>query len=141
MSGLEALGLACNVLQVIDLSHRTLVLCKDIYQGGSPDDTLTEYAKSLANLCIDEQQYYKTLDRHDSSHQDLIEIARKCNIAARELQEEAKFLNSPKARGDLGRSLKVAFLSIWRKDRLERSKRLLCDYQKIMETNLLARLW
>lgn len=50
MSGLEpiaALGLACNILQLVELGKKTIDRIKIVYQGGKPDGELEKGAAAL----------------------------------------------------------------------------------------------
>ncbi|KAH7166699.1 hypothetical protein DER46DRAFT_635431 [Fusarium sp. MPI-SDFR-AT-0072] len=52
MSGLEplaALGLVCNVLQLVEGGLKTVTLCKNAYRTGEPDPELSVYAQNLAD--------------------------------------------------------------------------------------------
>ena len=141
MSGLEALGLACNIMQVISFVHEAVRFCKDVYQGRSPDAQLLEIARSLESLASDVQKHNQALKPQTASQKSLSDIAKKCNIAARALEEEVKFLCSHHGKGNLAATLRVAVKTNWRKSRLERLDKSLHDYQATMESHLLARIW
>jgi hypothetical protein len=50
MSGLEALSLACNILQLIDAAGQAISFCKKVYDGSTPDAHLTTTASTLTAL-------------------------------------------------------------------------------------------
>lgn len=141
MSGVEVLGLACNVLQIIDYASNTVTLCKNIYQGRSPSPDLKSHASDLESLSAQVQSHVQGLQSRTASERKLSDIGNKCNIAARALDEELQFLLGHQAKGNLAATLRLAVKTNWRKSRLERLQKSLAVYQNTMETYLLANLW
>ncbi|KAI0835164.1 hypothetical protein F5Y06DRAFT_276867 [Hypoxylon sp. FL0890] len=140
MSGLEALSVACNIMQVISFAHETISFCKEIYQGRSPDDHVEQNAASLLALSAQLQTHYESTKPKTSQETQLADIAKQCNIAARALEEEVKFLVSHHATGRLAQTLCLAVKTNWRRRRLERLEKSLRNYQHTMESHLLARI-
>lgn len=145
MSGLEAmaaLGLACNIFQVISFGHETISLVKRIYQNGTPGGALSGNASHLREIAsrIESAQVPSAAA---SARQDqiLLTVAQKCQTAARDLQEEVKFIVEGAAAGSLGATLKVAVKTNWRKRRLDRLEKDLRDAERLMQTGLLAQTW
>ncbi|KAI0110511.1 hypothetical protein F4776DRAFT_642140 [Hypoxylon sp. NC0597] len=141
MSGLEALSVACNIMQVIGFAHETISFCRAIYQGRSPDDHIERNAASLSELSAQLQKHYKSTKPQTSQQKQLAEVAKQCNIAARALEEEVKFLVSNHAKGHLAQTIRIAVKTNWRRGRLERLEKSLSNYQHTMESHLLARVW
>ncbi|RYP70626.1 hypothetical protein DL771_005339 [Monosporascus sp. 5C6A] len=141
MSGLEALSLACNIMTVISFASETVNACKAIYQGRSPDDQLIDIAASLAAASDELQNENQSMNPKPAYEHRLVDIASKCNIAARALDDEVKFLMVNHKKGSLKDTLRVAVKANWRKNRLERLEKSLHDYQRAMETQLLASIW
>jgi hypothetical protein len=145
MSGLDvlgALGLACNIMQIISFAHETVAFCTEVYEGRSPDAQLEENAASLIKLSADVESHYQARKSpYTASDRTLAEIAKKCATAARALEEEVRFLKGEKAKGKLAATLKVAVKTNWRKARLERLQKSLETCQHTMESHLLARVW
>lgn len=141
MSGLEALSLVCNILQLIEAAHKGVTLCKDIYSGGSPDEQLVDNAASLASLSADVQQSNNAVSARTTAQKDLSNIARKCNVAARALEEESKFIAGQHAKGNLFAALSVAAKANWRKNRLDRLERSLKSYQATLGSHLMLKTW
>lgn len=142
MSGLEplvALGLVCNILQIIDVGRQTVDLIKNVYQNGSVDGALTHNAALLASIS---DTLPGPIKRPEKKHeQQLISTADICSKAARELQEEVHFLAGNVKKGSLARAtLKVAIVT-WRKPRLERLTNELVRAERLMQTGLLAAIW
>ncbi|KAI1455212.1 hypothetical protein F4805DRAFT_285719 [Annulohypoxylon moriforme] len=140
MSGLEALSIACNIMQVFSFAHETISFCRAVYQG----DSITEYddhnVQSLLSLSDQLQNNYQGFKPQTSDEKKLEEIAKKCNIAARALKEEMGFIRSQKARGNLAQTLTITVKIQWRRCRLEILGRSLRTHQRTMESYLLARV-
>ncbi|RYP31388.1 hypothetical protein DL767_005788 [Monosporascus sp. MG133] len=141
MSGLEALSLACNIMTVISFARETVSICKAVYQGRSPDDQLIDIAASLAATSDELQNENQAMNPKPAHEHRLVDIASKCNVTARALDDEVKFLVANHKKGSLKETLRVAVKANWRKNRLERLEKSLHDYQRVMETQLLASIW
>ncbi|KXH61279.1 hypothetical protein CSAL01_06594 [Colletotrichum salicis] len=99
ISGLEALGLACNIFQVISFGRETASLVKRVYRDGSVDDALEVNAKDLAQTCIMWPGSGSSKEPDQSK-----------NIA---------FVVGHKKKGSLAATIKVATKANWRKRRLD----------------------
>lgn len=162
MSGLEpvaALGLACNILQVIEVGLNTIRVAKRVYKDGALDPALTESASALesissrilgataATTTISATSTSTTSTstragaaRAKSLDKQLSELADKCQGAARDLREEVNFLNGHPTRAKLVATLKITAKTTWRKRRLEKLEGKLKDAQVLLQTSLLARV-
>ncbi|KAI0853761.1 hypothetical protein F5Y00DRAFT_257063 [Daldinia vernicosa] len=140
MSGLEALGVACNIMQVISFAHETINFCKEIYQGRSFNEYNQQSVVSLVELSAQLQTHFQQAKSQSAKEKRLSDIAQKCNVAARALEDEVKFLTSHHAKGNLAATIKTAVKANWRKNRLERLEKSLENYQNTMESHLLARV-
>lgn len=145
MSGLEplaALGLACNILQLIEIGCNTIKLAKNIYQSSTPviDKALQENAAVLSTISSEVKGAKRpaSLSKLD---QQLVTIADKCFAAARDLEEEVRFLLTNAKQNQLAATLKVVAKTTWRKRRLERLKESLDTAEKLMTKTLLAQIW
>ncbi|OHF03273.1 hypothetical protein CORC01_01326 [Colletotrichum orchidophilum] len=139
MSGLEALGLACNIFQVISFGRETASLVKRVYRDGSVDDALEANAKDLAQLASHVQTLEVPKTPSKQEHQ-LLEIAKKCQAVARDLTEEIAFIVGHKKKGSLAATIKVAAKANWRKRRLDTMERKLNDAERLMQSGLLGRI-
>ncbi|KAI7788130.1 hypothetical protein LA080_012194 [Diaporthe eres] len=118
MSGLEALaalGLACNIFQVISFGRETLGLVKSVYHDGTLDDSGQDHRNTR-----------------------LADVTKKCTGVARDLQEEIAFLVGQNGQGSLRASLKIAAKANWRKRRLDRMEKALSDAEQLMQSTLMA---
>ncbi|KAI1372740.1 hypothetical protein F4677DRAFT_456313 [Hypoxylon crocopeplum] len=140
MSGLEASGIACNIMQVIGFAHETVDFCRAIYQGQSFNEYSEQNAASLSALSAQLQIHFQTATLQTAEDKELAKLAEKCNIAARALEEEVKFLISRNNNGNLAQTLRIAVKTMWRKGRLERLEKSLHNHQSTTESYLLARV-
>lgn len=145
MSGLEplaAVGLACNIFQLIEVGRDTIKLAKAIYQSSTPsiDKALQENAVILSNISR-EVKAVTPSTRPSKLEQQLLLTADKCSSAARDLQEEVRFLLGNAKQNQLASALKVVAKTTWRKRRLDRLKEGLEGAEKMMKTTLLAQIW
>lgn len=143
MSGLEplaALGLACNILQLVEVGHETINLIKSVYRGGSPDTSLDQNAAILWGIS-DEVKACRRPTKCPKHEQQLLVAAERCSTAARDLREEIQFLVGNAKHGSLTSTLKVVAKTNWRRRRLERLKETLDSAEKLMQTGLLTRVW
>lgn len=140
MSGVEplaALGLVCNILQLIEVGSQTYGLIKAVYQRGSIDGSIKEKALILRNISEDIKPVNRPAKKHE---QQLVETAETCARAARQLQEEVIHLVGNAKKGRLFSALKVAFKTLWRRSRLERLKNELDEAENLMKTGLLVQI-
>lgn len=143
MSGLEpfaALSLACNVLQLVEVGHRTINLIKIVYRGGSLDDTLDRNAAVLESISHEVKTCIRPA-KCPKHEQQLLGAAERCSTAARDLREEIQFLIGNAKQGSLASTLRVVAKTNWRRRRLERLKESLDSAEKLMQTGLLTRIW
>lgn len=134
MEALAIFGIACNVMQTINFAHETISIVKRIHQSGSPEQGLVEIGQHLSeaagNLHQELSKRPKPLNRPEH---DLIETARKCMVAAKELKKEVDYLSISDNRKGFRAFTAVASKAIWRKRRLQRLKKALVNYQKIIK--------
>ncbi|KAH8788039.1 hypothetical protein F5883DRAFT_657473, partial [Diaporthe sp. PMI_573] len=142
MTGLEpiiALGLVCNILQLVELGRETIDCIKTVYQEGKLDEKLEQHAVALENLT---NQVNKESRPGNKRHEAiLLRSAASCFTAARDLQEELRFLFGDAKRGSLVSAVKVTAIVKWRQRRLERLRRSLDMEEKRLQSGLLAQVW
>lgn len=145
MSGLEplaALGLACNIFQLIEVGRDTIKLAKGIYQSSTPsiDKALEENAILLDNISREVKSIPRPT-RPSKLEQQLLVSAERCSSAARDLEEEVRFLLGNAKQNKLASTLKAVAKTTWRKRRLDRLKETLERAENRMSTTLLAQIW
>ncbi|EWG41371.1 hypothetical protein FVEG_03504 [Fusarium verticillioides 7600] len=142
MSGLEplaALGLVCNVLQLVEVGLKTATLCKNAYRTGEPDPELSVYAQ---NLAVAASSLSQSLERsqHPLSLDDarLLTLARNCRDAEAEWRKEtpARLLSQqqPRKRDRFG----AVFRGIINKPEIDRLESQLQKAKESLETDLLV---
>ena len=141
MSGLEALSLVCNIMTLITFAGDTVRLCKEIYEGKSPDDQLVHVAQSLESTSRDLQLGKVSFSSSTAHNDGLASVARKCNAAARSLIDEVDFVTTRQKKGSVRATLRVAATVQIRKYRLTRLEASLNKQQTILQTELLASIW
>lgn len=142
MSGLEpvaALGLVCNILQLVDLGRKTVDCIKTVYQEGELDKSLEQNAVVLEKLTKEVKKDSRPGNRKYEAV--LLQSAASCSTAARDLQEELRFLFGNAKRGNFASAVKIAATVKWRQRRLERLGRNLDTEEKRLQTGLLAQVW
>ncbi|KAK2676753.1 hypothetical protein RAB80_008939 [Fusarium oxysporum f. sp. vasinfectum] len=104
MSGLEplaALGLVCNIVQLVEVGLKTATLCKNAYRTGEPDPELSVYAQNLAETASSLTQSL-AVSQQPLSHDDsrLLTLAQNCRDAEDEWRKKtpARFLSQQKLR-------------------------------------------
>lgn len=149
MSGLEplaALGLACNVLQVLSFAGEVCKHSKSFFEQGQAPETATAFTKASESLtkAFNEAENIATtsprpLTQHD---EELRRIAEKCKNAAKDLRDEVEnATRAAKAKGKRVNSVIIGFQSVTRKKKVEDLERLLKMHQKQLDTRLLVNIW
>ncbi|KAK1513304.1 uncharacterized protein CCOS01_14246 [Colletotrichum costaricense] len=82
MSGLEALGVAGNIFQVISLGRDTASLIKQVYRDATVDDALEVNAKELAQLAA-HIQALEVPQLPTKQEDQLLEIAKNISASGR----------------------------------------------------------
>ncbi|KAF5709500.1 NACHT domain-containing protein [Fusarium mundagurra] len=104
MSGLEplaALGLVCNIVQLVEVGLKTATLCKNAYRTGEPDPELSVYAQSLADTASSLTESLE-LSKKPLNPEDvrLLTLARNCRDTEAEWRKKtpARFLSQQQPR-------------------------------------------
>lgn len=140
MSGLEplaALGLACNIFQLIELAEKSASMCKQVYETGQPDPALDDFAKNLANTSTSLKDFLVTSQRPSTSDEkQLLDLADKCQDAAADLTKEMASLANPP--GKRWSAFLTTIKKAAKKRKLDGLEKKLKDAERIMETQLLV---
>jgi hypothetical protein len=140
MEALFALGVACNVMQVISFCHETVSLSIKIYKKGSSDPELAQHVlqmKGLANQLDSAISNSATVITIQSPpRKELIAIARDCASTAKELELELNQVSHSKI-GAVGRAVKIRF----RISKLETLKQKLVSHQNTLQLRLIFEIW
>lgn len=84
MSGLEALSLAANIIEIISFAGEVTRLCKSVYINGRLEPQLGILAVSLEAIAKEAQAHQANLVTKTDIDLRLEEMASKCQVAARE---------------------------------------------------------
>ena len=145
MSGLEplaALGLACNIMQIISFAHETASVCKTIYRTGSAAPNLANNVADLANVS---ENLKKSLSSAPGSlgkdEQELMDIANRSLAAASDLKKEVENIATNTSKGKLISAISGGLKATVSKRRIERLEKSMLDCQRVLESRILLRIW
>lgn len=94
LEGLAALGLACNIFQVISFGRETLGLVKSVYRDGTLDNSLMDKINAIqgvASNIID-----VNIPQSGNQEKKLVDVTKKCAGVARGMESDrVKFMKPP----------------------------------------------
>jgi ankyrin repeat protein len=144
---LTALGLAGNLIQVIQFSYDIVSEGNKIYHDASgvltQNKAIEEVSSDLANLTEtlktkqDEWRAAHGRTALDPEELRLRNLCDRCVEVAFELQIQLNKLKAKEGRGKRLKSYKLALVAVWRKDEVEELERRLERYQKELDTRVL----
>jgi anti-sigma28 factor (negative regulator of flagellin synthesis) len=141
MSGLEALGLAANIMQVIGFAMNTASCCRAIYNGDPTDETvLQEHATSLSNAASRLLDSPLKIQPHNPVEKDLLNVAKKCSEVAQQLQDELRSITNSHQQKNAYKAVKSITKSFFNKRKVEKLEKSLQNYRYSMETQILVQL-
>lgn len=144
MDPLTALGLASNVIQLVDFSLKTLTKFRELCNDGvsTENKELEDMAVCLKvfrnHLTAADPTTGRSKDLFDDDR-DLQALAVKCCETADELTAELDTLKSSNSRRKL-EAIKKTYRTIRRKSIVEKMQRKLDGYRQILETRTLINL-
>jgi hypothetical protein len=142
MEAVAALALACNITQIVEYAGKIVLLIRETHKtGASEENIVLEYtAKRLGDLS-------KTLSTSLNSTPNQLPItsveselqARASEIlkVAEELQSK---LNDLKSKGGHRETLRKTYLTVRKKNDIDKLEKRLRDQEKLLDTGLLVRL-
>lgn len=142
MDPVTAFSLACGVIQVVDVSLRTLHKSKELWENGSlgSHDDLEDVTKLLTGLQIDlDPPQAQQTAFGNISHQlenDLLQLTDKIKTTSDELLQELQSLK-PKRKRD---TVQVVVATITRKKKLDDLKAKLESYRRVLDTKVIVGL-
>lgn len=145
MDPITGIGLAASVVQIVTFSIQTVETCRQVYKQGSAiefeslNDTtghLARLADGLQKSLQDSGTRSQALTREEK---DLVDLGRKCQGCADNLQKELSQLHTQPRSSALG-AVRKTFRTIWKRDSIEKIYKEMQGYQATLETSLLARL-
>lgn len=142
MEGVAAFALACNVVQVVELSIKVAGIIQQTYsQGRSDDNATTQDISERLNTLSQTLNQSLTVDARQGSptiaELQLQQIAPECSKIALELGRELDLL---KARAGKRDAVWKGIRAMRKKGYIEKQKAKLQDYERILNTGLLVNL-
>jgi len=149
MEPLIALGLACNVVQLVSFGHEVLSLARRLSKDGSPDANLADKSARLSDLSselkdsLSAQNHARALDQNQLRLQT---VANRClslsNNMAEELDKirlkaDPKGSNSKSQRTLLGQT----WTSLRRKSKIQKLQAEMAQVEQTMQTIILTDMW
>ncbi|TLD33275.1 hypothetical protein PspLS_01533 [Pyricularia sp. CBS 133598] len=146
MSGLEplaALGLAYNILQLVEAGDKIFSIVKTAYKEGSFDQkTAKEYTTVLCQLSGEIRSKSDCEPtKPDPFESELLKTAKTCHDNSRDLLGVLASLDSLASKGELLATIKLKFKVVWRRGRLKRLELSLKDVESRMQKSILGRVF
>lgn len=145
MDPITAFSLACNVMQVIEFSQKSIRIFQEIRVEGSAieNQALKENSEYMEQAAADLQQSLKDVARskHVQTPNEirLRDIANKCTVTANKLQHELKKLERNRSSGMLS-SMRTTLRTISKKSTIEEIRVTMARYQDILQTHILVHM-
>ncbi|KAH6976453.1 hypothetical protein BKA56DRAFT_589663 [Ilyonectria sp. MPI-CAGE-AT-0026] len=140
-TGLEALGAASAVLQVISFSCNVVSLCHGIYDGKpTVEHDLEDYASGMIDAAGRLQTRCQAMPQMTDAEKKLAEIGRKCQETAKDLEKETQAVTQLCQKGTLYKAAWATLRSSKHRKNIERLQKSLEGYRGVMETQLMLEL-
>jgi hypothetical protein len=140
---LAALGLACSVMQLISFSKEAISVARQAYAGVSIDDDLNDRARRLSQMSKNVKSSFQKLQSSARlpGQKQLLDAAQKCHAASLELGTEIDKLGASMGKRHAGRAIVVPMKTMMKKRRIERLEKTILQWQNVMDSGLLFRVW
>lgn len=149
MAGLEplaALGLACNVFQIVGIGREVIALSRQVFRKGSTDNNvaLTEKTALLDKIATDIHNSCMVPPANNVARpefeKNLLEACQKCQTTSRALVKEVSRLTVPAAGVSRVTAVKIGIKSFRSKVRLKDLEENLQAVESLMNTGLMAQI-
>jgi hypothetical protein len=144
MSGLEplaALGLACNVMQVIDFACETTSACRAIFRTGTPNPSFTSATAHMTKALEDLNRFLDSSPKSSNlDEQELLDVAKESLAVASDLKAEVGKISNEASKGKYSSAISGALKVKFRKGKIEKLEQSLAAHQKVLETQILIRI-
>jgi len=143
MEAIAALGLACNVMQVICFSREVVTVARHAYTTGKIEEDLSDKSSHLATLALAvEDSIQSAMKPQTKAQRDLQEAAQKCRQTAAELgQEVDKICPSAGRPPNAFRAIKSSVKAIGRKNKLKDLEKTMMHWERVIDSGLLLQIW
>ncbi|SPJ91037.1 related to small s protein [Fusarium torulosum] len=142
-TGLEALGAASAVLQVISFASDVVIACKKIYDGKPTSEVCLErHSKQMSDAVGRLETRCEAMANVHSKfgNQKLQDIAKECKKAAEDLEREAQSITSLHVKGSILKAVHATFRVSSHQKKIQRLELSLSRYRQILETELMSHL-
>jgi hypothetical protein len=144
MDPLTALGLTCNVIQVISFGREVLSLCMRVYRDGSLEPDLASnsaYLQSLSTKLVESFRAAQTPNQLSKEQYDLQDITSKLMRTTTQLNElvEDIRVDGASSRRAAVRYMVKYFLRY--KKKIQFLEKTMVGYQNTLNSGILAHLW
>lgn len=141
-TGLEAIGTASAVIQLISFAATVVSLSFKIYDGRpTPENELEEYATKMSDAANRVQTRAKQVSQVSVEEKRLFQVAQECVAAAEGLKKEAQSITKGYQKGKALKAIRAAFRARNGKKKMQELNLSLERCKRIMETELLQKIW
>lgn len=142
MSGLEAFGLACNIMQVISFAGEVVSTFKAIFRGECFDSAVAITSIQLPQALEALNQSLEQAPRPPNKDEmEMLDIAGQCLAAAANLRAELGKICGDDAKGSYKVALVGTARKILNKHKIEELEMVLRVHRETLENRLLQRVW
>lgn len=143
LEALAVLGVACNVMQVIDFAMEMASIAEAVYQGQSIDPFLTTIAARLTIVSDAVSESLREAPAALSKYEEeMLKIAEKCVATAGVLKAKLDEISGGGAgEGSVKKALASAASRLWNRRKIEKLESELRAQRKSLELCLLHRTW
>ncbi|KAL2678740.1 hypothetical protein Neosp_009491 [[Neocosmospora] mangrovei] len=145
MSGMEplaALGLACNIMQLLSFGGEVISLCRKVYKTGELDPSLKDYSSQTAKIC--ESLNDNLSQRQTNLGPDALALQQRatmCKAAADKLNHELQLLIPTSGASGWRRGFTASIKAIRHKHQLSELEKDLNNLKSSLDTQLLVRIF
>jgi hypothetical protein len=141
-TGLEAVGAASAVIQLISFAGTLVSLAFQIYDGRpTPENELEEYAAKVSDAANRVQTRAKQVPQMTPEEEKLFQVAQDCVAAAKGLRKEAQSITKGHRKGKVFKAVVSAIRANYHKKKIQCLDLSLRRCKEIMETELLQKIW
>lgn len=141
-TGLEAVGAASAIVQLISFAGTLISLTFKIYDGiPTPEDELEEYAAKVSDAANRVETRVKKVSQMTPEERKLSQVAQECVAAAEGLKKETQSITRGFQKGKVLKAVYAAFRASQNKKKIQGLNHSLKMCQEIMETELLLKIW
>ncbi|KAM0282310.1 hypothetical protein ACHAO9_010281 [Fusarium lateritium] len=140
-TGLEAVGVASAIIQLISFAGTLVSLTFKIYDGiPTPENELENYAAKVSDAANRVETRAKQVPQMTPEERKLSQVAQECVAAAEGLKKEAQIITKGLQKGKVLKAVYAAFRASQHKKKIQGLDQSLKRCKEIMETELLLKI-